>query len=196
MIFSRSAGEIVRTVVSEFQQRGIVALNPPGQKPPMGKVQATFKVDPPSGGHKAPIQGAQDPATREWTGKCVQRGALAKVEMVLPSPPYGANWMIAAPAPRRYNRSMITTEAACCLISTKPGVAHGTNFTGRFSEPVKCAYCNAEYCLEYSGGEIGRIDNYESRLRAVAQWRINADHPSDADSIIGHTPIISVLGFD
>ncbi len=86
-----TAGEIVRKVVSEFQQRGTVALNPPGQKPPMGKVQVTFKVDSPSCGHKGPIQGAQDPATGEWTGKCVQCGAPAKVEMVLPNPPFGAN---------------------------------------------------------------------------------------------------------
>ena len=104
--------------------------------------------------------------------------------------------MIAAPEPRLHNRSMITTEASCCLISTKPGVAHGTNFSRRFSGPVKCTHCDAEYHLEYSGGEIERIDSYESRLRAEAQRRVNADHPSDAETIIGHTPIISVLGFD
>jgi len=89
---------------------------------------------------------------------------------------------------------MITTQAACCLISTKPGVANGTNYTGRFSEPVKCAYCDAEYRLEYAGGEIHRMANYESRLRAEAQRKVNADHP-EAGSIVPHSPIISVLGF-
>jgi len=89
---------------------------------------------------------------------------------------------------------MITTNAACCLISTKPGVANGTNFTGRFSEPVKCEYCDAQYRLEYAGGEIYRIANYESRLRVEAQKMVNADHPSDPNSIIGHTPIIGVMG--
>jgi hypothetical protein len=91
---------------------------------------------------------------------------------------------------------MITTNAACCLISTKPGAAHGTNYTGRFSEPVKCAHCDAEYRLEYAGGEIERIGNYESRLRAEAQRRVNADHLTNGVSIVGHTPIMSVMGLD
>ena len=68
--------------------------------------------------------------------------------------------------------------------------------TGRFSETVKCAYCDAKYRLEYAGGEIERIDNYESRLRAEAQRRVNADHPSQANFIIGHTPIIGVFGLN
>lgn len=91
---------------------------------------------------------------------------------------------------------MITTQAACCLISAKPGVAHGTTFTGRFSKPVKCAHCDAEYRLEYAGGEIERIENYESRLRARAQRMVNADHSSNARSTEVHTPIISVLGLE
>ena len=91
---------------------------------------------------------------------------------------------------------MITTQAACCLISTKPGVAHGTNFAGRFSEPVKCAHCEAEYRLEFAGGEIDRVADYEARLRTEAQRKVNADHPSDANSVVGHAPIISVLGCD
>jgi hypothetical protein len=89
---------------------------------------------------------------------------------------------------------MITTQAACCLISTKPGVAHGTNLTGRFSEPVKCAYCDAEYRIEYVPSELGRIENYEGRLKAEAQQMVNQSHPSAADSIVGHPPIISILG--
>src|ERR1700733_8258748 len=93
----------------------------------------------------------------------------------------------------QYNRPMVTTQAACCLISTKPGVGHPTNYTERFSEPVKCAHCDAEYRLEYAGGEIKRIGNYESRLRAETQRKVNADHLTNAVSIVGHTPIISVM---
>ncbi|MGA2730833.1 MAG: hypothetical protein ABSE96_23730 [Terracidiphilus sp.] len=96
----------------------------------------------------------------------------------------------------QYNPRMITTNAACCLISTKPGAAHNTNYTGRFSEPVKCAHCDAEYRLEYAGGEIERIGDYESRLRAEAQRRVNADHLTNGVSTVGHTPIMSVLGLD
>lgn len=94
---------------------------------------------------------------------------------------------------------MITTQAACCLICAKPGVANTVSFAGltaRFSEPVKCACCDAEYHLECASGEIERIDNYESRLRAEAQHRINGDHLSNANAIGGHEPIISVMGFE
>jgi hypothetical protein len=96
----------------------------------------------------------------------------------------------------QYNRPMIATEAACCLISTKRGVAHLTNYTGRFSEPVKCAHCDAEYRLDYADGEIERIDNYENRLRAEAQKRVDTDHFTNAVSSVGHTPIISVMGLN
>lgn len=41
-----------------------------------------------------------------------------------------------------------------------------------------------------------RIGNYESRLRAEAQRKINADHLSNASSFVGHTPIINVMGFE
>jgi hypothetical protein len=95
-----------------------------------------------------------------------------------------------------YNLPMITTNAACCLISTKPGVAHSTSYTGRFLEPVKCAHCDAEYRLEYAGGEIERIGNYESRLRAEGQRRVNDDHLTNGVSIVGHTPIMSVMGLE
>jgi hypothetical protein len=91
---------------------------------------------------------------------------------------------------------MITTSAACGLILVQPGAANTTSFsggTGRFSEPVKCAHCDAEYRLEYALGEIDRIQNYESRLRAEAQKKVNADHPPDPNPI-GHTRIIGVLG--
>src|SRR5580698_9419668 len=94
----------------------------------------------------------------------------------------------------QYNLPMIATEAACCLISTKLGVAHLTNYTECFSEPVKCAHCNAEYRLQYAVGEIKRIGDFESRLRAEAQRRVDADHLTNAVSSVGHTPILSVMG--
>ena len=95
-----------------------------------------------------------------------------------------------------YNLRMIATEAACCLISQKTGVGRLTNYTGRFSEPVKCVHCEAEYRLEYAGDEIKRIGNYESKLRDEAQRKIDADHLTNGVSIVGHTPIISVMGVD
>ena len=79
-----TAGEIVQTVLGEFQQRGIIALNPPGVAAPAGKIKANVKVHPPSCGHKGPIQGVMNRTTGEWTGKCAQCGAPAKIEMELP----------------------------------------------------------------------------------------------------------------
>lgn len=95
-----------------------------------------------------------------------------------------------------YTFPMVTTEAACCLISQKTGVGHLTTYTGRFLEPVKCAHCDAEYRLEYAGGETKRIDNYESRLRDKVQRRVDADHLTNGVSLVGHTPILSVMGLD
>lgn len=96
----------------------------------------------------------------------------------------------------KYNRRMITTEAACCLVSSKPGVAHTTNLMGRFAGLVECRHCDAEYRMEFASNEEARIDRYESRLRTAAQKMINADHIANAQSIVGHTPIISVLGIE
>jgi hypothetical protein len=38
-------------------------------------------VHPPTCGHKGPIQGTMNVKTGEWTGKCAQCGAPAKIEM-------------------------------------------------------------------------------------------------------------------
>jgi hypothetical protein len=88
---------------------------------------------------------------------------------------------------------MFTTLAACCLVSHQPGVSNGTTLNGRFDETVKCSYCDAEYRLEYSTGEAGRIENYEVRLRAAAQRLIDRDHPED-ELVFRHTPIIGIDG--
>jgi hypothetical protein len=90
--------------------------------------------------------------------------------------------------------TITTTHAACCLVSTKPGVANVTNFTGRFDQTVKCAHCSAEYRIDYTPSELGRIENYESRLRAEAQQKVNADHPFGAALFVGHRPHISIYG--
>jgi hypothetical protein len=50
----------------------------------------------------------------------------------------------------------------------------------------------AEYRIEYQSGEIERIENYESRLLATAQQKVDEDHR--VDSVTGHSPIISVFG--
>jgi hypothetical protein len=85
---------------------------------------------------------------------------------------------------------MITTQAACCLISSQPGVANTTSLHGHLSQRVKCADCDAEYSVEYEPSEAGRIENYEQRLLANAQRKVNESHSS-----IGHPPIISIWGF-
>jgi hypothetical protein len=92
------------------------------------------------------------------------------------------------------NPAMITTQAACCLISSKPGVSHGTTFAGRLAQPIKCAHCDAEYRIEYVPSDRRRIENYDDRLRATAQEKVNHDHPWPENSIIGHTLIISIYG--
>ncbi len=89
---------------------------------------------------------------------------------------------------------MINTSAACCLISTQPGVTHSSSFSSRLSAPVKCAHCNVEYRLEFAHGESYRIPEFESRFRRTAQRMINADHSSGGISPAGHSPIISVNG--
>jgi len=84
---------------------------------------------------------------------------------------------------------MITTQAACCLISSKPGVAHGTNLDGRLSQTVKCAHCDEKYAVQYQSGDAGRVVDYEEKLLAVAQQKVDESHSS-----IGHPPIISIWG--
>ena len=53
----------------------------------MPKIKGNIKVHPPSCGHKGPIQGFMNVRTGEWTGKCAQCGAPAKIEMEITSPP-------------------------------------------------------------------------------------------------------------
>jgi len=84
---------------------------------------------------------------------------------------------------------MITTQAACCLISSKPGVAHGTTLDARLSETVKCAHCDEKYAVQYQSGDAGRVDDYEGKLLATAQHEVNESHSS-----LGHPPIISIWG--
>ncbi len=94
---------------------------------------------------------------------------------------------------QRYNFPMITTQAACCLISSKPGVSDGTTLTGRLSQPVKCAHCDAQYRIEFVPGDAARISDYEDRLRATAQQKVNQDHRADMPST-RHTSIIGIDG--
>jgi hypothetical protein len=84
---------------------------------------------------------------------------------------------------------MITTMAACCQISSKPGVADGTNLDGRLSQTVKCAHCDEKYAVQYQSGDAGRVVDYEGKLLAVAQQKVDESHSS-----IGHPPIISIWG--
>jgi hypothetical protein len=86
---------------------------------------------------------------------------------------------------------MITTQAACCLISSKPGVANGTTLDGRLSQTVKCGHCEERYAVQYQSGDIGRIVNYEGKLIATAQQKVDESHSS-----LGHPPIISIWGVE
>lgn len=52
----------------------------------MPKVQGNLKVHPPTCGHKGPITGTLDKNTGEWSGKCAQCGAPAKIEMEITGP--------------------------------------------------------------------------------------------------------------
>jgi hypothetical protein len=88
---------------------------------------------------------------------------------------------------------MISTQAACCLISSKPGVANGTTLAGRLAQPVKCAHCEAEYRIEYALSDSERIANYDALLRAAALEKVNQDHPSD-NSGLRHRTMISIYG--
>lgn len=83
---------------------------------------------------------------------------------------------------------MIPTQAACCLISSKPGVAHVTNLGARLSHSVKCASCDAEYSVDCEPSEFGRIKDYEEKLLMTAQQKVNESHAQ------GHPPIISIWG--
>ncbi len=83
------------------------------------------------------------------------------------------------------------TTAACCLISSNPGTANSTTLTARFSVPVKCAYCEAEYRLEYEGGQKVWVIDFEGKLRAEAQRRINSDHYVPRP-LLTHTAIINL----
>jgi hypothetical protein len=85
---------------------------------------------------------------------------------------------------------MIPTQAACCLISSKPGVANTVaGLYGRLDERVKGPECDAEYSVDYEPSELGRIENYADKLLATAQQKVNESHSS-----IGHPPIISIFG--
>jgi hypothetical protein len=83
---------------------------------------------------------------------------------------------------------MITTQAACCLISSKPGVAHSTTLGARLSQTVRCAECEAEYAVDYEPSDMGRTMDFERQLLSVAQQKVNASHQH------GHDPIISIFG--
>ncbi len=83
---------------------------------------------------------------------------------------------------------MITTQAACCLISSKPGVCSSTTLGVRMSETVKCAHCAERYEVEYQSGEAERIPDYEEKL-TVAQQKVNDSH-----SALRHPAIISIWG--
>ncbi len=85
---------------------------------------------------------------------------------------------------------MIPTQAACCLISSQPGVVNSVaGLHTHLDQRVKCIECDAEYSVDYDPNEIGRVENYADKLLAVARQRINESH-----SPIGHPPIISVWG--
>jgi hypothetical protein len=89
-----------------------------------------------------------------------------------------------------YNRSMIVIQAACCLISSKPGVAHSTTLREKLERKIRCAYCDAEYRIEYN--PVDRpIESYENLLIVAAQKRVDHDHPPEA-SFMGHTPILGI----
>jgi hypothetical protein len=80
-------------------------------------------------------------------------------------------------------------QAACGLISSKPGVANTTNLTGHLPETVKCTICGAEYHVDYNPNDLARVQEYEPKLRDEAQRLINADH---GRSRVGHTGFIHV----
>jgi hypothetical protein len=52
----------------------------------MPKIKANVTVHPPACGHKGPITGTFNAKTGEWSGKCAQCGAPAKIEMNVPGP--------------------------------------------------------------------------------------------------------------
>jgi len=52
----------------------------------MPKIQGNLKVHPPACGHKGPITSTFDEKAGEWSGKCVQCGAPAKIEVEITSP--------------------------------------------------------------------------------------------------------------
>jgi hypothetical protein len=82
---------------------------------------------------------------------------------------------------------MITTLAACCLISSKPGVGNTAGLHGYLSQRIKCDDCDVEYSVEYEPSELERIENYEEKLLSTGQQKVNESHSS-----IGHPPIISI----
>jgi hypothetical protein len=51
----------------------------------MPKLKGNLKVHPPSCGHTGPIKGVLN-SKGEWTGRCAQCGAPAKIEMEITSP--------------------------------------------------------------------------------------------------------------
>jgi hypothetical protein len=84
---------------------------------------------------------------------------------------------------------MIPIKAACCLISS--GVHNSTDLRGHIDHTVKCAYCEAEYRIEYNPPDCVGVANFENVLIAAAQLRIDHNH-AEQFLLDGHSPIISL----
>jgi hypothetical protein len=83
---------------------------------------------------------------------------------------------------------MIPVQAAFCLISSKPGVAHGTNLDSRLSKSIRCSHCDEQYTVQYQRDDMGRVQDYEAKLLSTGQQKVDESHSS------GHAPIISIWG--